>query len=231
MKASIEAKTDGGRDGARERLIEAAARHFAEYGFEGANQRAIQRDADVNSAAVHYYFGSKEALYRKVIETHLAGIQTERLRRIEAIPKGILGSDRLKALVSAYIGPHMELALGEAGRPYGRILARTLIELPKQVDKVFEDVVSPIRQIFVDELRGIYPDASLRTISKILTMTVILMADVPYSTTWVALTGEHQTKDDPKEWIETVQTFVCAGIEAHCRSLDIVSSNEPTYPG
>jgi AcrR family transcriptional regulator len=231
MNASLKAKTNGRRGGARERLIEAAARHFAEYGFEGANQRAIQRDADVNSAAVHYYFGSKEALYRKVIETHLAGIQIERLRLIEAIPKGTLGSDRLKALVSAYIGPHMELAFSEAGQPYCRILARTLIELQKPINDVFEEIVSPVRQIFVDELRGIYPAASLRTISKILTMTIILMADAPYNANWLVLPGEHPSKDGPKEWIETVQTFICAGIEAHCRSSEIVSSNEATDRG
>jgi AcrR family transcriptional regulator len=51
---------------ARTRLIEVAARHFAEHGIQGASQRAIQREVGVNPATAHYYFGSKEALYRAV---------------------------------------------------------------------------------------------------------------------------------------------------------------------
>lgn len=206
------------RDGARERLLEAAARHFAEHGFEGASQRAIQRDAAVNSAAAHYYFGSKETLYQEVIKTHLSGILAERQRRMEAIPEGTLGHDRLKALVSAYIGPHMELALSHAGRPYGRILARVLSEPTNSANSIFDETISPLRQRFIAELHGILPDASPVTISKIVSMTVLLMAVVPYNSTWSALTGEDQAQHGSDDWVEAVQTFACAGIEAICRN-------------
>src|SRR5687768_16326478 len=62
----------------RRRLVEVAARHFAGLGFEGVSQRAIQREVGVNPATAHYYFGSKEALYRAVLERYLGEIQAQR---------------------------------------------------------------------------------------------------------------------------------------------------------
>lgn len=50
----------------RGRLLKAAAAVFAKDGFEKASLRAICEKAKANVAAVKYYFGSKEGLYREV---------------------------------------------------------------------------------------------------------------------------------------------------------------------
>jgi AcrR family transcriptional regulator len=214
--ARTKAKSGAQKEGARERLLAVAARHFAAYGFEGASQRAIQREADVNTAAAHYYFGSKEALYREVVQSHLAGIQAERKRRMDAIPAGCAGRDRLMALVAAYVGPHIELALSEEGRPYGRILARVLIEPVNEANQVFGDLVVPLREHLIAELREVFPLASDDSIHSAVSMIVMLMADIPYDTTWIALTGEDQTSRTAASWVETVQRFACPGMESLC---------------
>ncbi len=51
---------------ARKRLLDAALQVFASKGYEGASTREICRLADVNVAAIHYYFGDKASLYREV---------------------------------------------------------------------------------------------------------------------------------------------------------------------
>jgi AcrR family transcriptional regulator len=51
----------------RARLIKAAARLFAEHGFDGVSVRDIVREARVNLAAITYHFGSKEQLLEAVI--------------------------------------------------------------------------------------------------------------------------------------------------------------------
>src|SRR5271166_1266014 len=49
-------------------LLEAAEWTFAEQGFAGATTAAIARRAGVPKANLHYYFPTKEGLYRSVIE-------------------------------------------------------------------------------------------------------------------------------------------------------------------
>ena len=52
-----------------ERLIlEAAEDVFANYGFEGATTSRVARQAGIPKANLHYYFPTKEDLYRRVID-------------------------------------------------------------------------------------------------------------------------------------------------------------------
>lgn len=51
-------------DAPRGRLLEAAVRLFAEQGFSKASVRQIAAAARVNVAAISYYFGDKQGLYR-----------------------------------------------------------------------------------------------------------------------------------------------------------------------
>jgi TetR/AcrR family transcriptional regulator len=48
----------------RERILDAAAVEFGEYGFAGARISAIAARAGVNQQLISYYFDSKEGLYR-----------------------------------------------------------------------------------------------------------------------------------------------------------------------
>jgi AcrR family transcriptional regulator len=58
----------------RHKIIKAAARIFAEDGYDGASIRNIVAKADVNQAAINYHFGSKEGLYRAVLQMALAAL-------------------------------------------------------------------------------------------------------------------------------------------------------------
>ena len=49
------------------RLLEAASEEFARHGYTGARIRHIVGAAHVNLAAVNYYFGGKEGLYRATL--------------------------------------------------------------------------------------------------------------------------------------------------------------------
>ncbi len=49
-------------------ILQAAERVFAEYGFRGATTALIARQAGIPKANLHYYFPTKEALYRRVVD-------------------------------------------------------------------------------------------------------------------------------------------------------------------
>ncbi|MFD0308563.1 TetR family transcriptional regulator [Streptomyces sp. NPDC127119] len=53
---------------ARDRILSAAREEFAERGFEKTSMRAIAKAADVDSALVHHYFGTKEQVFEASIE-------------------------------------------------------------------------------------------------------------------------------------------------------------------
>jgi len=53
---------------AREKLLEVAARVYAESGYRGTTTRRIAQEADLNEVTLFRHFGSKDALLREAIE-------------------------------------------------------------------------------------------------------------------------------------------------------------------
>jgi AcrR family transcriptional regulator len=56
------------REDTASRIVSTATRLFADTGYDGTSVKDICDAADVNIAAIHYHFGSKEGLYRHIIE-------------------------------------------------------------------------------------------------------------------------------------------------------------------
>jgi TetR/AcrR family transcriptional regulator len=57
------------------RILAAAEDVFAEAGYAAASMAAIAERAGLPKANLHYYFGTKEQLYRRLLETILSGWQ------------------------------------------------------------------------------------------------------------------------------------------------------------
>ncbi len=57
-----------GDSGARDAILAAARRAFGTVGFAGATIRGIARDAGVDPALVHHYFGTKDQLFAAALE-------------------------------------------------------------------------------------------------------------------------------------------------------------------
>lgn len=72
---SRSSRSDG--EAARERLLHAGLRLFAEQGYAKTSTRELAEAAQVNIAAISYYFGDKAGLYRAVFFEPLAYSGTE----------------------------------------------------------------------------------------------------------------------------------------------------------
>ncbi len=57
----------GGESDAQERIVAAAVDEFGELGYDGATMRGIAGRANVDSALVHHYFGTKADLFAQTI--------------------------------------------------------------------------------------------------------------------------------------------------------------------
>jgi AcrR family transcriptional regulator len=72
----------------KEQIISVAKRLFAERGFAGTTLRNVIGEADVNLAAVHYHFGSKEELFRAVVERFARPIVEQELVLLKQLQAG-----------------------------------------------------------------------------------------------------------------------------------------------
>jgi TetR/AcrR family fatty acid metabolism transcriptional regulator len=59
----------------RQRILEAAKRHFTAYGFKGTNLDAVAAEAGCAKGALYLEFADKEALLREVAEAAFAAIR------------------------------------------------------------------------------------------------------------------------------------------------------------
>lgn len=70
-------------EAARERILSAALNCFASSGFAETSLKSISQQAGVNQAMIHYYFGSKEDLYRQALRDCLSEMVRSAASRME----------------------------------------------------------------------------------------------------------------------------------------------------
>lgn len=60
-----------------QKILDAAITIFIRYGFHGTTLQQIAKKASVNKSAIHYYFRSKEKLYKKVLMEIIQVIESD----------------------------------------------------------------------------------------------------------------------------------------------------------
>ncbi len=144
---------------ARQRLIDAALRTFGEHGFGGASTRAIARQAGANIAAIPYYFGSKEGLYRAVA-THIADRITGRIGPVFAAASdraGALSPDEAREALMRIADHFIAMMVGaDEGALWARIIVREQFDPTEAFDILYERVMGPYYAALGDLLAVIF---------------------------------------------------------------------------
>jgi AcrR family transcriptional regulator len=121
-----------GAAGTRERILDAAEKLFCRAGASRTSLRAVTVAAGVNVAAVHYHFGSREALLEAVFARRVAPVHEEQLRRLDAIE--IAAGDGplpLEPVLEAFLAP--ALRLRATGPSLARLIGRLWAEPEEEV--------------------------------------------------------------------------------------------------
>ena len=123
----------------RARLLTAAARLFAERGLAKVTVRDICKKARANVAAVNYHFGGKDGLYRAVVETAMATMQsTTDAARVAG--EGKPPDERLRAYVAVFL----ERILGKDREIWiHQLMLRELSDPTAALDLVASNVLRP----------------------------------------------------------------------------------------
>lgn len=113
-------------DSTRDRLLATAERLLLDTGYDSVSVRAICTAAGLNPAAVHYHFGSKDALVAAMLEDRLAPVwrdvldDVERRRQRGWVPAAA-------DLADAVLDPLAGLAADPVGHLRLHLLGRVLL--------------------------------------------------------------------------------------------------------
>ncbi len=147
----------------KEAILDAAEAVFAEVGFEKASIRQIVAAAGVNLAAVHYHFGSKEALIEAIFARCVGPVNA---RRMELL--GQLESDNpegrppLDALLRAFLAPLLQDTGGDPRSRVkrARLFGRLAVEPTEDLRGIMQRQFGQVMRRFGAAFKRAVPDVS-----------------------------------------------------------------------
>lgn len=149
----------GPRDGEanRQALLDAAEKLFAEQGVEAVSIRAVNRAAGLAPAAVHYHYGSKDALLEAVL-----------MREGSTVRQQIV--DGAEALLADQAAPTTRGLVEIVGQAYLDLLARkpvrgarwlTIVaQLSQAGDERMMRSAEPATKRLLELVRRVFPDGT-----------------------------------------------------------------------
>ncbi|WP_299742304.1 TetR/AcrR family transcriptional regulator [Rossellomorea sp. y25] len=139
----------------KERILKAAEQAFA---HEGSNfsLRTVTEMAEVNVAAVNYYFGSKSQLIEELVEGISGELNKEQLRRLSE-----LDQCQVSDIVEAFTTPFFLLYSNKADRKVKTaILGRLLIDTQAETRETFYQNTREIDAAYLEALKKRLPELS-----------------------------------------------------------------------
>ncbi len=195
----------------RQKLLEAACKVFSEVGYHDGTVARICEEAGANRAAVNYYYGDKQNLYRDVWN------HTSRLAD-EAYPLQSTGEeaspeDGLRAFIRSLVLRAFDA--GPAGQ-FARIIA---FEMADPMEFLSEERMR-VREDLFDLFEGIARDMVGRAVSRDDLVVCRIMVLAPSLGIGMRRFGCHAKRvphemfeSDPEEMAERMFRFALAGIE------------------
>jgi AcrR family transcriptional regulator len=136
-----------------ERILETAESLFARKGFN-VSLREITAAADVNVAAVNYYFGSKTKLTEAVFDRLSQRVNSERLHALEELVSYAAMNEQkpdVRKIIKVFVKPYLYPA--EKGQLLARLILQHRIERSELTSNIITRHFDPMASKFIDALR------------------------------------------------------------------------------
>lgn len=116
-----------GASDTRDAILDAAEDLFSKHGFYGVTIREVAREAGVDTALVHYYFGAKRDLFDAVFTRRAEVWNNERVAAIDRYAASAGEAMTLEGLLEAFLRPPFEWSLkgGPGWKHYAALVAQT----------------------------------------------------------------------------------------------------------
>jgi AcrR family transcriptional regulator len=141
----------------KEKILDTAERLIADQGFAGTSLRQIISEAQVNLAAVHYHFGSKQELLDQLIFRKVTRVNSERGAMLSQFENEAgVQPVAVEKILKAYFEPMIEA--GSSDPQFVRLMGRMIAEglMPAIAEKHFH----PTLLRFVSAFRRALPGLS-----------------------------------------------------------------------
>ncbi|MEM1167633.1 MAG: TetR/AcrR family transcriptional regulator [Cyanobacteria bacterium P01_H01_bin.35] len=198
----------------KEQILNAAEKLFASLGFAGTSLRAIIREADVNLAAIHYHFGSKEELFSAVVRRVAQPIVEEQLQQLTILEE----SDNLPSvpeIFTAFVAPPLQMIQqgSEECRIHAQFMGRCRAE-PYPVQKLAEQEFRNSQQRFLYILTKVLPDQSPTELKWKLDLVVAMLVRTLNQMEQSEILSEDNSLEDIDKLVQRLVTFISYGISA-----------------
>ena len=201
-------------EGTKQRILEAAETLFAERGFAATSLRAITAEAGVNLAAVHYHYGSKEALFGHVFARRIGPVNDERLRALDALEAGSETPPSIEAVLEALLRPALQLAKSPGGSQFMRLAGRIYTEPGTHWEAVGEQF-EEVRDRFLGVLHRSVPDLSPTDLFWRANFTIGVMCHAMSDTHRLAMISDGQCNSaDVETLLNQMVPFLAGGFRA-----------------
>lgn len=155
-KAVAEASGD-----TRESILNAAEDLFSKHGFYGVTIREVAREAGVDTALIHYYFGAKKELFDAVFTRRAKVWNSERVAAIDRYAESVENNMTLEGLFEAFLRPPFQWSLkgGPGWKHYAALVAQTNAN-PAFGGETMARYFDPAIRRLLELVKQILPEAS-----------------------------------------------------------------------
>ena len=193
--ATVTATKSPPRDNKRPQLLDAAARHFADAGYDAASMRDIAAAAGLKAGSMYYYFPSKEDLLLAVHEEGIHWISKAVLAALEEQSEPWM---RLEVAM----GAHLQALLG------GGDYVRVVIKVPPREDVEARTRFIALRdgyeRIFTTLIDALPLAASL----DVRHVRLLILGAMNWSPNWFRSDGDHP-HDIAKSFVQSLRFGEC----------------------
>lgn len=200
-------------------ILDAAERLMAEHGVNGVSLRSILTEAEANSAALHYHFGSREGLVEALLARRGHSSSVRRKELVDALAARS-APPTVKDMVRVIVDPMAEMLRreGDGGRRFFRFLARLQsdrADVHRRLDeRHFPEMFAKMRPMMRKACPHLSDSELERRMNMVLDTMLQSLANAEFMTEeW----RDDRYRDALDEHVESLKCFVAGGLAAPLR--------------
>lgn len=143
-------------------ILDAAEALFAHHGFYGVTTRQVAKEAGVDTALIHYYFGTKRELFDAVLLRRAEVINQDRADAMTAYEAAHPGTMTAEGVIAAFIDPLIERTLtGGQGWKNWLALVSQIAMTRDWGGEIMHRFFDPVVHQLIDTLQRAMPGSQL----------------------------------------------------------------------